>query len=450
MGPSPSKEEMMRKSNPVKGKADEFYFACREGNLDYVKETLPAMTWEELNQLQPNGSTYLHVASHTGRTEIVRLLLQHGCVRSNLNLYGLTPYDEAWSEEIKVLFHRPRDERGGCRFVDNDIDETFRLTSSLAATADSPSMRTTMNEDDEQINEIDGDADFVINEWVETFNHFDKYSALMVGTIFKSNLFYRLVGLKRSSLHLMMDYVLSISLTENDRGNPAIYSILNEYQTRREIKSLLALYTHQSSFYTSLRDDSKCAAFTTLLYRNLSKIRRRFYKGTSYRGMKLQKKELSAYFSLSRHTGFALMNTKFQSSSKNKEVAKLFFNPADIPDDSNIREYMVLIEYHFLEPCESAIDLAPTVETNLSAYPHEQEVLILPHTLFELFEMKYDETTKTAIIRLKHIVPRGIFSSLRCAVKEFQTMTPEDLQQTLSRLERNVKSMMEFVNNSDN
>ncbi|CAF0862828.1 unnamed protein product [Adineta ricciae] len=154
---------MMRKY-PNKGKVDEFYFACREGNLDYVKETLPAMTREEFNQLQPKGSTYLHVASHTERTGIVRLLLQHGCVRSKLNLYGLTPYNEAWSEEIKVLFHRPRDECGGCRFVDNDIDETFQLTSSLAVTVDSPSMTTIMNEDDEQINEIDGDADFVLNE----------------------------------------------------------------------------------------------------------------------------------------------------------------------------------------------------------------------------------------------------------------------------------------------
>ncbi|CAF1605201.1 unnamed protein product [Didymodactylos carnosus] len=434
MGIIVSKEEHIRK-HPVKGDADAFYFACRTGDLDYVRRILPTMTWQQLNQIQHNGSTYLHVASYTGRTEIVRLLLQHGCLRSKLNSYGLTPYDEALTEDVKALFHRPRDERGVCRFIDDGINETFQLTSTPVASKDSQTTIITLNEDNEETPELDGSDDFIRNEWIESFNNFDKHSALVLSTTLRSNLFHRLFGLKRLALHTLMDYVISMSLTERDLENEDIQYLLQKYKTSRKITWLLSLYTHQSSFYSALRDDSKCSAFTMLLYRNLSQLRPRFYKGQTYRGMRLTKKELSAYWSLSKHRGFALMNKVFQSSSKCQNVAEGFFNPPDVPSDSDERIYMVLIQYDFLETCKSAIDLAPTKDTNLSEYGYEAEVIILPYTLFEICEMKYDETTKTAKICLKHIVPGGIFAGFRSAIKEFTTMSPEDIHQTFRRIE---------------
>ena len=44
----------------------EFYLACRNGDATKVKQLLPQMTIERLDQMEPNGSTALHVASFNG------------------------------------------------------------------------------------------------------------------------------------------------------------------------------------------------------------------------------------------------------------------------------------------------------------------------------------------------------------------------------------------------
>ncbi len=82
---------------------------------------LPRLTVQQINQLQPNG-----------RTEIVRLLLEHGAIKSKLNCHGLTAYDEAIADDIIKLFHRPRDDHGENRFVDRNINETFHLTPMVS------------------------------------------------------------------------------------------------------------------------------------------------------------------------------------------------------------------------------------------------------------------------------------------------------------------------------
>ncbi|CAF0900908.1 unnamed protein product [Didymodactylos carnosus] len=56
---------------------------------------------------ESNSSTALHAASYYGNYEIVRLLLSRGVIRSILNKYQCTPYDEAANDGIIELFHRP-------------------------------------------------------------------------------------------------------------------------------------------------------------------------------------------------------------------------------------------------------------------------------------------------------------------------------------------------------
>ena len=95
----------------------DFYMACRNNNIEKVKELINTLSVEEMNHLEGSGTTALHVACYYGHVEIVRLLLQvNGLNRTILNKYGCLAYDEAAKAEIKDLFKRYP---GSDRFVAN-------------------------------------------------------------------------------------------------------------------------------------------------------------------------------------------------------------------------------------------------------------------------------------------------------------------------------------------
>ena len=105
-----------------------FYLACRNGDVEFVKnhlKTLSPTIWNP-NQFESGvNSTLLHAASYYGHTEIVKLLIEYGCDRSQTNSYGLTACEEAANDEIRQLFERPSDTRTGYRFHDETTEDCF-------------------------------------------------------------------------------------------------------------------------------------------------------------------------------------------------------------------------------------------------------------------------------------------------------------------------------------
>jgi hypothetical protein len=87
-------------------RCSDFYLACRRNDICTVRELLMNITLDEVDRLEPNGSTALHSASFHGHEEIVKLLLECGADRSQRNLYGNLPYDEAKTDQIRQLFFR--------------------------------------------------------------------------------------------------------------------------------------------------------------------------------------------------------------------------------------------------------------------------------------------------------------------------------------------------------
>jgi len=85
-------------------KPSKFYFSCRNNEIDVVISLLTKLTLEEINQIEPNGSTALHAAAYYGNLEIVKLLLSKGAQRMIKNIHSCTPYDEAKTEDVKNLF----------------------------------------------------------------------------------------------------------------------------------------------------------------------------------------------------------------------------------------------------------------------------------------------------------------------------------------------------------
>lgn len=111
-----------RRSEP-----SDFYLACRQGDIDFVKDYLKKYS-DNLNQFESTvESTPLHAASYNGHKEIVQLLLNHHCDRSQVNGYGLTAYEEAANDQIRQLFKRRMDDSETSRFHDDTIDGCFEF-----------------------------------------------------------------------------------------------------------------------------------------------------------------------------------------------------------------------------------------------------------------------------------------------------------------------------------
>jgi ankyrin repeat protein len=54
-------------------KSSDFYLACRYNNIKECKKLLETMTLDEMDRIEPNGSTALHVACYNDHAEIVKL-----------------------------------------------------------------------------------------------------------------------------------------------------------------------------------------------------------------------------------------------------------------------------------------------------------------------------------------------------------------------------------------
>ena len=88
-----------KKSTP--SKASDFYFACRNGNINYVNEHLKTMPMEEI------GTQWVHAATFHDSKGIVQLLLDAKCSPIILNRYSQMPYEEIQIAEMKKLYGRP-------------------------------------------------------------------------------------------------------------------------------------------------------------------------------------------------------------------------------------------------------------------------------------------------------------------------------------------------------
>jgi ankyrin repeat protein len=96
MGNGVSREEKQEKKilrSPNVGQASDLYRASRAGDADAVRQISATTSFNDLNHLEPNGSTALHAASFFGHPDVVRLLLQErGVMRHRKNRHGLTAY----------------------------------------------------------------------------------------------------------------------------------------------------------------------------------------------------------------------------------------------------------------------------------------------------------------------------------------------------------------------
>jgi hypothetical protein len=320
---------MASTSNPAQSSTtSDFYYACRNGLIDVVRQELPNMTLEELDRVQANGSTALHAACFFGHTEIVKLLLEKGARRSIENKHKCLPYDEAEKEEIKKLFIRPVD-----RFSNDESGHIDWMKCDAAAEQLAKDYR---------------------------FRH--------TGFGWTSkNIEHRMKHIRDEMSH-----------TEQQ----TIRSFLN--QVHHDPRSLLRAYTVESGFYVKLNKDLATKHFDQGTNFGLTYFIDFFYnhpdfesltfQGKVYRGMTVTHDDLGEY-----SAGNKIMNKAFLSTTTDRYTAEQFAKKQAINRETQHGDHVKLSALCSFEIINRRTGL--NIES-LSEYKYEKEVLVGPYTAF--------------------------------------------------------------------
>ena len=359
-------------SNPLKepeiGKASNFYWACRNGKYREAEQMVSKLNYEQLNQIEPNGSTALHAATHHNHVAIVKLLIEQGCARTTLNRFQHTAYEEIRSDEMRSLFLRPTSQR----FIDEDPSQSFALSSNS----------------NENVKIQDG----VPDSWFKGYaTKSDAHEAKFMNAIARAPLIMRKVlqnRLEDECNVLFEEFIVNV-VCRTHPNHSRVHDLLSSFKKKKSIESLLAMYTLETPIYGALQND--CEAFTALIYMHLTELKDRAYKGYAYRGARMTNNDIEAYRWALKQDRRVLETRTFQSMSLDKEKALKFATP------SNENPLAVLLIFHFPELCPTAINLNKTSEKSaaLSEFQDEQEVTLLPFTLFKVSDIKVGSSATT-------------------------------------------------------
>ncbi len=331
-----------------------FYNACRNNDIELVKHYLETMSVEEINQMEPNGSTALHVAAYRGYEKIVELLLMKGASYSTVNKYNNTPFDEAKTDKIKQMIRR---RMNMTRFVSDSVEWIISTN----------------------------DADYQAHEYMQILQ---KYG--------QDPHFYQLID------YIKQNYI------EKDlkdiRGIDEIKQYFDMAIKQKDPIYLLKAYTAETDFYSILnvhlaqiqleslnnQENLSRAYFIGILAHHLT-LEKFSFTGTVYRGMIISNNDLKQY-----KKGTRILTKTFSSSSKLLDIATTFHTKKE-----DIMDRLPMLCIYEIRNRRTALDIE-----NISLFQYEQEVLILPYSAFKIIDIKINKDNSPAVeIKLKECEP---------------------------------------------
>jgi hypothetical protein len=338
MSTSKSKPKAKSTENTTTDKPSQFYFACRNNEIDTVKSLLPKLTLEEINQIEPNGSTALHAAAYYGNSKVVQLLLTYGAQRMIKNRYGSTPYDEAKTEEIKKLFQRGDDDRG---------DSGNRFASEKGASF----------------------------EWIFVKSDPSSYASFNRKSLLKCRNDEEFNRLCRG---IRQYYINEDGPLADAKNIEEVRSFIDRAIRENDPKLVVRAYTAETGFYKRINKDlaqmpthwsgskhERNMASIILFHPVLQEFS---FAGETYRGMTMSAQDLKEYA-----VDSVFMNKTFLSTSKEPKRAEKFAEYGQTPTDIG-----VICKYS-IKHSGTALE----IET-MSEFPLEKEVLILPYAAFKV------------------------------------------------------------------
>jgi len=368
----------------------QFYESCSIGDIDRVRELLPLLSYEEVNYIdQTTGWTSLHAACANDHSEVVRLLLGNNlCNRHILTREKKIAFTLTNSPTIQSLFNRPINPNETNRFIQiREHQSPFRLVNSV-----------NLYSSDRPDNYITG-----------YFSSADARDAQLMLALSNASPIMRFLLYNRTGreskriVEQLIQMHIPLSSDQYERAQ-RLYHI--EFLKQKSIKSLLTIFTLPTKFFEILHDNAD--AYTVILYLHLRELSLYRFRGHSYRGMMLTRDDLNAYRWAHDHAAIVETRT-LQSTSKQRNIAEFFIGPSS--QDGSILS--TIVKYTFAEICPTAIDLSSDI-----AYFPEEEVLVLPFTLFRVTSI-IEEYTENMLpkyeitMRNVPVTPASLWSSSR-------------------------------------
>ena len=365
------------------------YRACRDGDVDRVRTLLPNYSPADLNEpsSRHDGNTCLHIATAQGHDSIVRLLLEHGSYRSaRLNGQCQSAYDIAATakESTRALFLRHAEEdpltASASRFFDQNAIECFDIVQVEENLKEDSSDNVDVKKSAVQTYRSEEEKTHAIN-----YSSSSKAMCQSRLARFFVNSFHSDEPLKEDTINTRLNYLMKQMERRPSSDYIKAEGLLHQYETSsRSIEQLLHLYTLETEFYRLLRTD--CLPLALPLFIHLPELKERYFQGRSYRGMKMTRDQLLIYDKASETPGTLLQTRSFSSTSTDSLVAKEFACGKESKADQSLS---VLFTFEFPDRCDQAINLSRISidKPCLSEYQDEQEVLILPWTLFEVTQV---------------------------------------------------------------
>jgi hypothetical protein len=364
----------------------DLYRACRDGDIDFVQTLLETSSNDtDMNCLEPNGSTPLHIACSQGHTNVVRFLLnEYGVQRHRTNKSGKTAYEMTSLEEIRQLFRRPRHDINN-PFCTNE--NTFNPLKVIGNENPSdpryidvyPNNSPIISESPSQVVQ----EHFILSDWLKSLIGIDPHKN------------------KIEKWSQNLQFHIEQCFIEDNKSRKLASQCIKEYKKTKKIEHLLRLHTLDISICQYLSQNCvKTDSLNDPIVFNLLSLYQRAFQGICFRGLTMKTSEFKKYEDTFRlKTGYIKTKT-FCSTSISPNVAQMFADH----NQTEVDIINVLMIFQFNQSCSTALRLysiSPKLNI-ISNYPDEQEVLILPNTNFSVTNIEQNSQTQLKIISLEH------------------------------------------------
>lgn len=322
--------------------------------MELVKKYLKRLSLKEINKMEPNGSTALHVAAYRGHEDIVQLLLKKGASCTIVNKYENTPLDEAKTNKIKQMIRRRMNK---ARFVSDQI-EWILQTDKADYQAHQYWKKLEQYGQDPQFYQL---IEFIKTNYLEN----DLKDVEDIDTIKQ---YFNKAILKRDPFYLLQAYT----------AETGFYSTLNIHLAKLHLENLTDKENLSRAYYIGIV--ARHPRFETLSH-----------IGKVYRGMMITENDLKQY-----EIGTRILTKTFSSSSKQYDKALDFLS-----DNRRAMGKLSTICIYEIRNKRTALDIE-----NISVFPDEEEVLVLPYSAFKIIDIKINRREEPNVeIQLKECEP---------------------------------------------